>query len=65
MKQRVEEKREEYGDSWKISAIGFLDARLTLNYQGWLNSMLGDAKIEQKKLVDLANMCMFLWKRLG
>ena len=77
MKQRVEEKQEEYGDSWEVSAIGFLRERVEQNFGEWSRAYIygylfdegravgNDAAIEKRKLVDLANTCMLLWKRLG
>ncbi len=66
MKARVEEKQEEYGDIWKTIGIGFLRHRVSENYAEWIDTSKNDSsrRTEMRKLVDLANLCKFLWTRL-
>ena len=64
MDGRVAEKQGEYGDSWKTVGIGFLRHRVKQNFDEWFETSRNDAETEKRKLVDLANLCRFLWKRL-
>lgn len=65
MDERVEEKQGEHGDSWKTMPITVLSNRLAQNYIEWREAMLHDREAEKRKLVDLANLCRFLWERLN
>jgi len=65
MDERVEEKQVEYGDGWKTMSIRDLSLRVRQNYKEWLDSWRESEEVERRKLVDLANLCRFLWERLG
>ncbi len=64
MDQRVAEKQWEYGDSWKTLEISLLRDRVRQNYHEWIDAMCADLDLEPQKLVDLANLCRFVWRRL-
>jgi len=65
MDDRVTEKQIEYGDNWKTVNVGFLRFRVTQNFEEWRSTSRNDTETECRKLVDLANLCRFLWERLN
>lgn len=62
MDKRIEEKQKEYDDSWKTMPLNQLVDRIIQNHDEWLDCQL--TPDEPRKLVDLANLCRLLWRRL-
>lgn len=57
MKEKYNDKVQQYGDSWKYCEIEFLDNRLTGEFVEYVKSG------NPKELLDIANVCWMIYAR--